>query len=74
MGETKVYYYINEDERPYLVKLNKPSNQVTLGDFKSCIPTQYQRYKFFFKSHDADFGVVKEEIIDDQVRQNTYNL
>jgi segment polarity protein dishevelled len=67
MEETKVIYHIDEEDTPYLVKIYKPPNQVTLGDFKAGIATHFQRYKFFFKSQDDDFGVVKEEIIDDQV-------
>jgi hypothetical protein len=50
-----------------LVKLSKPPNDVTLADFKSGIPGHFHKFKFFFKSKDDDFGVVKEEIIDDQV-------
>ncbi len=65
--ETKVIYHIDEEETPYLVKLSKPPNEVTLADFKAGIPVHYHKFKFFFKSKDDDFGVVKEEILDDQV-------
>ena len=65
--ETKVIYHIDEEETPYLVKLSKPPNEVTLSDFKSGIPVHFHKFKFFFKSKDDDFGVVKEEIVDDQV-------
>jgi hypothetical protein len=40
---------------------------VTLADFKAGIPVHFHKFKFFFKSKDDDFGVVKEEIIEDQV-------
>ena len=72
--ETKVIYHIDEEETPYLVKLNKPPTEVTLADFKSGIPVHFHKFKFFFKSKDDDFGVVKEEIIDDQVSPASSNL
>ncbi|XP_028966374.1 segment polarity protein dishevelled [Galendromus occidentalis] len=62
-SETKIYYYIDDEETPYLVKVPVPLAQVTLQDFKSAL--QRTNYKFFFKSLDADFGVVKEEIVED---------
>ena len=65
--ETKVIYHIDEEETPYLVKLSKPPSEVTLADFKAGIPVHFHKFKFFFKSKDDDFGVVKEEIIEDQV-------
>jgi hypothetical protein len=43
------------------------SDEVTLADFKAGIPVHFHKFKFFFKSKDDDFGVVKEEIIEDQV-------
>ena len=53
-SETKIYYYIDDEETPYLVKVPVPLAQVTLHDFKSAL--QRTNYKFFFKSLDADFG------------------
>ncbi|CAG2183536.1 unnamed protein product, partial [Oppiella nova] len=41
---------------------------VTLADFKAVLSLPTANYKYFFKSLDADFGVVKEEIIDDNTR------
>ena len=67
--ETKVIYHIDEEETPYLVKLSKPPAEVTLADFKAGIPVHFHKFKFFFKSKDDDFGVVKEEILDDQVNK-----
>ncbi|XP_043926131.1 segment polarity protein dishevelled homolog DVL-3 isoform X2 [Protopterus annectens] len=71
MGETKIIYHLDEQETPYLVKLSIPADRVTLGDFKQVLnkPT----YKFFFKSMDDDFGVVKEEISDDNARLPCFN-
>ncbi|KAF0290810.1 Segment polarity protein dishevelled DVL-3 [Amphibalanus amphitrite] len=62
--ETKIIYHIDDEETPYLVKINKPPDAVTLGDFKNVL--NRPNFKFFFKSMDDDFGIVKEEIIDDE--------
>ncbi|XP_058129320.1 segment polarity protein dishevelled isoform X2 [Anopheles coustani] len=64
-GETKVIYHIDDETTPYLVKIPLPAPQVTLKDFKLVLNKQNINYKYFFKSMDADFGVVKEEIADD---------
>ncbi|XP_031561635.1 segment polarity protein dishevelled homolog DVL-3-like isoform X2 [Actinia tenebrosa] len=71
MEETKVIYHIDDEDTPYLVKLGKHPDIVTLGDFKNVLnrPT----YKFFFKSMDDDFGVVKEEISEDEMRLPCFN-
>ena len=52
--ETKIIYHIDDEETPYLVKIPKPSSEVTLGDFKNVL--NRPNYKFFFKSMDDDFG------------------
>lgn len=70
-NETKVIYHVDEEETPYLVKIPKPPAEVTLGDFKNVI--NRPNYKFFFKSMDDDFGVVKEEIIDDDAPLPCFN-
>ena len=54
MEETKVIYYIDDEETPYLMKILKSPEKVTLGDFKGQLNKMYQ--KFFFKSVDDDFG------------------
>lgn len=56
VGETKFIYYIDEEETPYLVKLNIAPEKVTLGDFKNALNRPHS--KFFFKSLDDDFGLV----------------
>lgn len=53
-SETKIFYYIDDEETPYLVKVPVPLAQVTLQDFKGAL--QRTNYKYFFKSLDADFG------------------
>ena len=57
-------YHIDDEDTPYLVKLPVAPDKVTLGDFKNVL--NRPNYKFFFKSMDDDFGVVKEEIIEDE--------
>ncbi|KAF8792422.1 segment polarity protein dishevelled homolog DVL-3-like isoform X1 [Argiope bruennichi] len=66
LDETKIIYHIDDEDTPYLVKLSIPPDRVTLGDFKNVL--NRPNYKFFFKSMDDDFGVVKEEISDDNAK------
>lgn len=73
LGETKVIYHIDDETTPYLVKIPLPSSQVTLKDFKMVLNKQNINYKYFFKSMDADFGVVKEEIADDSTILPCFN-
>ncbi|XP_014279981.1 segment polarity protein dishevelled homolog DVL-3 isoform X3 [Halyomorpha halys] len=71
MDETKVIYHIDDEETPYLVKLPIAPEKVTLADFKNVL--NRPNYKYFFKSMDDDFGVVKEEIIDDEAHLPCFN-
>uniref|UniRef100_A0A8C6Z0M9 Dishevelled segment polarity protein 1 n=1 Tax=Nothoprocta perdicaria TaxID=30464 RepID=A0A8C6Z0M9_NOTPE len=74
MAETKIIYHIDEEETPYLVKLPVPPEKVTLADFKNVLSNRpVHSYKFFFKSMDQDFGVVKEEISDDNAKLPCFN-
>ncbi|XP_053308536.1 segment polarity protein dishevelled homolog DVL-1 isoform X2 [Spea bombifrons] len=74
MAETKIIYHIDEEETPYLVKLPVPPEKVTLADFKNVLSNRpVHNYKFFFKSMDQDFGVVKEEISDDNAKLPCFN-
>ncbi|XP_012787901.2 segment polarity protein dishevelled homolog DVL-1 isoform X1 [Sorex araneus] len=74
MAETKIIYHMDEEETPYLVKLPVAPERVTLADFKSVLGNRpVHAYKFFFKSMDQDFGVVKEEISDDNARLPCFN-
>jgi len=57
MGEeTKVIYYIDDEETPYLMKIPVSSSKVTLGDFKAQV--KKPNHKYFFKSMDEDVGWV----------------
>uniref|UniRef100_A0AAR2J5N2 Dishevelled segment polarity protein 1a n=1 Tax=Pygocentrus nattereri TaxID=42514 RepID=A0AAR2J5N2_PYGNA len=74
MAETKIIYHIDEEETPYLVKLTVSPDKVTLADFKNVLSNRpVNSYKFFFKSMDQDFGVVKEEISDDNAKLPCFN-
>nr|XP_033778745.1 segment polarity protein dishevelled homolog DVL-1 isoform X2 [Geotrypetes seraphini] len=74
MAETKIIYHIDEEETPYLVKLPVSPEKVTLADFKNVLSNRpVHNYKFFFKSMDQDFGVVKEEISDENARLPCFN-
>lgn len=52
--ETRVAYYIGNEETPYLSKINLPQGSITLGNFKEAI--NKINYKFFFRTKDPDFG------------------
>lgn len=57
--ETKIIYHIDDESTPYLVKICLPPPLVKLRDFKIILSKQQTcSYKFFFKSIDADFGLV----------------
>uniref|UniRef100_A0A8C1QIN0 Dishevelled segment polarity protein 2 n=1 Tax=Cyprinus carpio TaxID=7962 RepID=A0A8C1QIN0_CYPCA len=71
MAETKIIYHIDEEETPYLVKIPIAAEKITLLDFKQVL--NKPNYKFFFKSMDQDFGVVKEEISDDGAKLPCFN-
>ncbi|CAH1773484.1 unnamed protein product [Owenia fusiformis] len=71
MEETKIIYHIDDEDTPYLIKLSQPPDKVTLGDLKNAL--NRPNYKFFFKSMDDDFGVVKEEIVDEEAHLPCFN-
>uniref|UniRef100_A0A665U5Z4 DIX domain-containing protein n=2 Tax=Echeneis naucrates TaxID=173247 RepID=A0A665U5Z4_ECHNA len=51
---TRVIYHLEDQETPYLIRINVPSRVVTLADFKQVL--NKPNVKFFFKSVDDDFG------------------
>ncbi|KAM8839413.1 segment polarity protein dishevelled homolog DVL-3a isoform 1-T1 [Synchiropus picturatus] len=71
MEETKIIYHLDDQETPYLVKVPVAADKVTLADFKNVL--KKPNYKYFFKSMDDDFGVVKEEISDDNAKLPCFN-
>lgn len=54
MEETKVIYYIDDEETPYLMKISQAPAEVQLKDFKAQLNRAYQ--KFFFKAVDDEIG------------------
>ncbi|KAM7398758.1 hypothetical protein PAMP_018073 [Pampus punctatissimus] len=52
--ETRVIYHLEDQDTPYLIRINVPAQRVTLLDFKQVL--NKPNLKFFFKSVDDDFG------------------
>lgn len=50
------------------MKVPIPPESMTLAQIKSALALQYGSYKYYFRSHDPEFGEVKEEISDDGAR------
>lgn len=70
--ETKVCVIV-DTRTPVIFKIPLPPSRITLADLKLALPAINQpNYKYFFKSNDSEFGIVKEEIQDDDSRLPTY--
>jgi segment polarity protein dishevelled len=54
MEETKVIYYIDDEDTPYMMKIMEGPSKVTLKDFKAQLNRPYK--KFYFRSTDDDIG------------------
>lgn len=64
-GETKVCVIV-DSRTPVIIKVPVTSDKIKLADLKVALPAINQpNYKYFFKSNDSEFGIVKEEILDD---------
>lgn len=70
--ETLVYYYREDEDKPYKTRIPVAPESVTLRDLKTTLKLRSQ-CKFFFKSEDKDFGLVKEEIVDDDSNLPLFN-
>lgn len=68
--ETKIIYYkdSDSDKVPYMIKLSIAPDKATLRDFKQALNVNVKNFKFFFQQIVEDFGVVKEEICDDDMK------
>ncbi|CAF4151789.1 unnamed protein product [Rotaria magnacalcarata] len=64
-SEIKIFYYIDDQDPPYLTKLNL-TDVPRLKDFKSALDRNCTKYKFFFATNDPSIGKVKEEITNDE--------
>lgn len=70
--ETKVCVTV-DSRTPVIFKIPLPPNKITLGDLKRALPAINQpNYKYFFKSNDSEFGIVKEEVQEDDSKLSTY--
>jgi len=52
--ETKICYYVGDEQTPYISKISVSQHDITLRDFKAT--TKKTNYRYFFRSQDADFG------------------
>ncbi|XP_064082154.1 axin-2-like isoform X2 [Macrobrachium nipponense] len=59
---TTVVYNFHDDSVPFVIRV--PTRPVTLKRFKQHLPKK-GNYRFFFKKHCEEFGVIQEEITDD---------
>lgn len=64
VNEIKICIII-DSKTPILTRIPLAPNRLTLGTFKAYSGLNEESYKFYFKSHDQEFGTVKEEFIDD---------
>lgn len=62
--EVKVFYYIDDQDPPYLTKL-VVNDTPRLRDFKNVLDRNGTKYKYFFATNDPSIGKVKEEIVND---------
>ncbi|KAK7024514.1 Dixin [Halocaridina rubra] len=61
---TKVIYFTERTVTPFMSTINKRLGDIRLREFKA----MFDRpgiFRFHFKSHDPEYGMVKEEIIND---------
>ncbi|XP_026578170.1 segment polarity protein dishevelled homolog DVL-2-like [Pseudonaja textilis] len=70
-AEMKVIYHLDEEETPYLVEIAVPAERLNLGHVKATLARPGAKY--FFKSMDQDFRVVKEEITEDSALLPCFN-
>lgn len=72
LDETKVCVIV-DSRTPVIIKVPVPPNQITLADLKLALPAIDQpNYKYFFKSNDSEFGIVKEEVQVDDCQLPSY--
>lgn len=63
-NETKLCIII-DSKTPLLMKVPVEPGSLTLSQFKNLVGLNESHYKFYFKSHDSEFGMVKEELVED---------
>ncbi|CAG0908036.1 unnamed protein product, partial [Darwinula stevensoni] len=60
-NSTKVIYFTERTVTPFLTSVPRRLGEVTLADFKQVFD-RAGNYRFHFRSHDPEFGLVKEEV------------
>lgn len=63
---TKILYFTNRSSTPFMSAISRKIGEITLRDFK----VLFDRpgfYRFHFKTVDEDYGMVKEEITNDDM-------
>ncbi|XP_064091588.1 uncharacterized protein LOC135205153 [Macrobrachium nipponense] len=61
---TKVIYFTERTVTPFMSTINKRLGEIRLRDFKNMFDRP-GLFRFHFKSHDPEYGMVKEEIVND---------
>ncbi|KAK3862286.1 hypothetical protein Pcinc_031834 [Petrolisthes cinctipes] len=61
---TKVIYFTERTVTPFMSTVGKPLGEVKLRDFKAMFDRPGS-YRFHFKSNDPEYGMVKEEVVND---------
>ncbi|XP_071746404.1 dixin isoform X2 [Lepeophtheirus salmonis] len=62
---TKILYFTNKSVTPFMSTVSKRIGEIVLRDFKN-IFDRPGFYRYHFKTMDQEFGMVKEEISDDE--------
>lgn len=63
-SSTKVIYFTERTVTPFMSTINKRLGEIRLRDFKNMFDRP-GLFRFHFKSHDPEYGMVKEEIVND---------
>merc|ERR1719384_938901 len=61
---TKIVYFTPRSVTPFMTSVMRPVGRITLRDFKQLFDRP-GFYRYHFKTIDKEFGMVKEEIADD---------
>jgi len=61
---TKIVYFTPRSVTPFMTSISRPVGRITLRDFKALFDRP-GFYRYHFKTMDKEFGMVKEEIAED---------
>ena len=63
IATTKFIYYLDKNVTPFMTTINKSIETIRLSDVKEFLKFKSNlNHRFYFKSHDPEFGIVKEEV------------